>query len=143
MSSSPQQTQGEEKALESESPTLIETAVDVMVTTQRQLAQLLELFTLEVRYSGMMFGRALALAVIAALALFSVWGLLEAAILLGLIEMGWSWPIALATLALANMALLITAVWFIRHCLTAIGIDNTRQALGLDVRHEAATDETE
>lgn len=116
-------------------PTLQEAAAQVLAAARRQLAELLELFTLEMSYSGLMLGSAIALAAIAALALFSVWGLLLAATATGLLTFGWSWTTVLIVLAAANVLLVFASLWLMRRSLARIGIERTRHALGLDVSH--------
>ena len=114
-------------------PPFHDSAAKVLHSAREHLAELLELFTLEVRYSGLMLGKVAAMAVIAALATFSVWGLLMAAMLMALLGSGWSWPAALMILALANGGALFGALWLMRRSLMRIGVDGTRQALGLEV----------
>jgi membrane protein implicated in regulation of membrane protease activity len=82
-----------------------------------------------------MLGSALALAAIAALALFSLWGLLLAATAAGLLALGWSWAATLTVLAAANALLVFGSLWLMRRSLAHIGIERTRHALGLDVSH--------
>ena len=119
-------------------PPFHDSAAEVLHSAREHLAELLELFTLEVRYSGLMLGKVVAMAVIAALATFSVWGLLMAAMLMALLGSGWSWPATLMILALANGGTLFGALWLMRRSLMRIGVDGTRQALGLGLGLEVA-----
>jgi len=122
---------------ETEPVPLREAAADVLDTIHRQLAALLELFTLEIQYSGLMFIWAAALAVVVALAAFSVWGLSVSAIVAWLHSSGWSWASALAAMALANGIIVFTSLWLIRRALLRVGINSTRQVLGMDVQNAA------
>lgn len=115
----------------SEHITLIGAAADVSEKTRRHLGQILDLFTLEVRYSGLMFAWVIAMALIVALGVFSVWGLLVAAAVSWLLSLGWGWPSALAALAVTNGLCIVLALWFASSALTRIGLTNTRDALGL------------
>jgi hypothetical protein len=76
-------------------------------------------------------------ALIGALAAFSAWGLLLAAALSGLLALGWSWSLALSSLALANVLLALLSLWLMRRALTRIGLESTRRALGLDLPDDA------
>ena len=122
---------------EASTPPLHEALLGVVESSRRQVAELLELFTLELRHSGLMLGRAITQAIIAAIAMFSVWALLLAAVASALLAAGWSLSVALTLLALANVALLLGALWIMRRALSGVGIDSTRKALGLGVGHAA------
>ncbi len=118
-------------------PSLGEAVAGVFATTRQHLAQLLTLLTLEVRYSGLMLGMTLAMALIGALAVFSAWGLLLAAALGGLLALGWSWSLALGSLALANVLLALISLWLMRRALMRISLESTRRSLGLDLPNDA------
>jgi len=113
-------------------PPLHEAAAAAVATARRQLAELLELLTLEVRYSGLLLSRAATLAVVTALAAFSAWGLLMAAAAAWLLKSGTSWSTLLLALAAANGMVMFASLCLIRHALQRVGVDLTRQALGLD-----------
>lgn len=115
----------------SERVTLLDAAVDVSEKTRRHLVQILDLVTLEVRYSGLMFAWVIAMALVVALGVFSVWGLFVAAAVAWLLTLGWGWPSALAALAVINGLFVVLALWFANSALTRIGLTNTRDALGL------------
>lgn len=114
-------------------PPLGDAVTEAFKASRRHLAELLELVTLEIRYSGLMLASVAALAVITALAAFSVWGLLVAAAVAGLIALGWGWTMALLIVAAANGLLAGLAVWLLRRALSRVGIDSTRHALSLGV----------
>lgn len=115
-----------------ETPSLAETAARLFEARRRQLAELLTLLTLEARYAGLMLGVTIAMAMISALAAFSAWGLLQAAVLSWLLASNWQWSSALTALALANGALIVLSLWLMRRSLARIGLDSTRRALGLE-----------
>lgn len=111
---------------------LPQATLEVFRSCHRYLVELLDLLTLELRYSGLMLGSVAAMALIAALAAFTIWALLNGALLMALVGWGWSWPAALVSLAVLNGVLLLGALWQMRRALARIGLDNTRQALGLE-----------
>ncbi len=115
---------------------LRDSAREVWASGRRQLGGLLELATLEARYSGLMLALALGLGVAVAVFLLCGWGLLVAAAVLQLLHLGWSTPAALALLGLVH-ALAAGVAWvFLRRCIARIGLDNTREIMGLsDVPH--------
>ena len=104
---------------------------DVLRSGRRQVTELLDLTLLEARYSGLMLGVVLAMAVLSVLAGFSVWGLLLAVIASGLLESGWSMINTLAMLALANGVLLFLALWLMRRAIVRVGFPATRRVIGL------------
>ncbi|WP_207062114.1 hypothetical protein [Motiliproteus sp. SC1-56] len=118
------------------------TVAEYFQSNRRYIAELLNLLTLEVRYSGLMLGSVIALALIAALALFSLWALANAALLLWLVTQAWAWPFALLLGAGLNLLLLLAALWQIRRALARMGVDATRQALGLG-GHNASKQSTD
>lgn len=122
-------------AIEQTELPLREAAASVFSGLRRQFAELLELFTLEVRYSGLMLGSVVGLALVVALAIFSLWGLFLAAAGVWLSAAGWGWAGILSILALANAVLVLAALWLMRHSLKRIGIRHTRQALGLGTQN--------
>ena len=130
-----EQKQASADSVQPESLQAATTAVTAAV--RRQLAALFELFTLELRYSGLMLGTAVAMAVIAAVAALSVWGLMLASALTSLHAAGWSWAAALLLMALANSAIVLLSLWLMQRALTRIGIDNTRRALQLERQDDA------
>jgi|GEM_PF-2410400 len=105
---------------------------DVLESSRRQITELLELITLEARYSGLMLGVVLAMAVMAVLAVFSMWGLFLAATVLWLLASGWSLIASLVALAVANGMILGLAVWLMHRAIVRIGFTGTRHVLGLD-----------
>ncbi len=106
-------------------------AHEVFDSGRRQLAGLLELATLEARYSGLMLAFALGFGVALAVFLLCGWGLLVAAAVVQLIELGWSTAAALAALGLVH-ALAALVVWgLLRRCIARIGLDGTREVMGL------------
>ena len=128
--------QVEEQTLgESAKPTLIEAAMEAAESSRRQVSAILELLTLEVKYSGLMLASALAAAVVAALAIFSAWGLLMAALVAWLVAAGWSLGTALMVMSLFNVVLVVISFGMMRRCLKRIGVDGTRRALKLEVAH--------
>ena len=106
---------------------------DVLQSSRRQVTELLDLMLLEARYSGLMLGVVLAMAVLSVLAGFSVWGLLLAVAVSGLLESGWSMINALAMLALANGVLLFLALWLMRCAIVRVGFPATRRVTGLGI----------
>lgn len=118
-----------------EPPHLREAAADVLGSLRSQVSALLELGTLEVRYSGLMLASALALGLIAALATFTAWGLLVAAGVSALISLGWSLWLALLVVALANLLVVAVSVWLLLKSISRVGMDATRQAMGLGDPH--------
>lgn len=129
-----QQAQAQPGPAATEPPSLREAAAGVLDGTRRQLAELLELMTLELRYSGLMLGGVLALAVIAALAAVSVWGLLNAALVSGLMALGWPLAGALLGVAGVNLILVFASAWLALRAASRVGLDGTRQVLGLESR---------
>ncbi len=132
-----QQKQVMPDSAQPESASLHAAATAVADAARRQLAALLELFTLELRYSGLMLGTAVAMAVIAALAALSVWGLALASALSWLHAAGWSWAAALLAMALVNGSIMLLSLWLMQRALLRIGIDNTRRALRMGARDAA------
>jgi len=117
---------------DSTSQSLRDALSDVLKSGRRQITELLELITLEARYSGLMLGVVLAMAVMAVLAVFSMWGLFLAATVLSLLASGWSFIASLVVLAVANGMMLGLAVWLMHRAIVRIGFAGTRQVLGLD-----------
>ncbi len=113
---------------------LRDTAGEAFDTSRRQLAGLLELATLEARYSALMLAAALALAVILAIALLCGWGLLVAAAVAQLTLIGWSWAAALASMGAFHAVLAFAALLLLRRCIARIGLDATRRILSLGVQ---------
>lgn len=105
---------------------------DLLTHSRGQLSELLKLITLEVRYSGLMLGVVVAMAVLSVVALFSMWGLLLAAAVSWLLATGWSVVASLVIVALANGLLLCLSLWQIYRALVRIGFTYTRQVLGLE-----------
>ncbi len=79
-----------------------------------------------------MLGVVLAMAVMAVLAVFSMWGLFLAATVLWLLASGWSLIASLVTLAAANGMILGLAAWLMHRAVVRIGFAGTRHVLGLD-----------
>ncbi|HYQ72431.1 MAG TPA: hypothetical protein VET88_10960 [Gammaproteobacteria bacterium] len=132
-----QQKQARADSVQTEPESLQAATTAVTAAVRRQLAALLELFTLELRYSGLMLGSAVAMAVIAALAALSVWGLMLASALSWLHAAGWSWAAALVFMALANSAIVLLSLRLMQRALMRIGIDNTRRALQMERQDDA------
>lgn len=130
-------TQASHSPSEQTEKPLREAASGVFNSMYKQLATLIELLTLELQYSGLMLASAIVISVMAGLAMFSLWGLLLASTAVWLLASGWSWAAALAALAAANALLMLMSFWLIRRSLGRVGIDNTRQALGLSVSDAA------
>jgi hypothetical protein len=99
--------------------------------SREQLAALLELATLEARYSVLMLAAVVGLAVVVALTGVGAWGLLCAAAIAGLTASGWSLGAALAVLGVAHCGAGLAAWLILRRCLVRVGMDSTREALGL------------
>lgn len=110
---------------------LHEAVSEVVQNSRRQLAGLLELATLEARYSGLMLAAVLGLAVVIAVTALVAWGLLAAAAAAGLIAYGWSWAATFTVMALLHLVAGFMALLLLRRCITRIGMDSTREALGL------------
>lgn len=100
-----------------------------------QLSGVLELATLEARYSGLMLAAVLGLAVVIAVTALIAWGLLAAAAVAGMITHGWSWAAALTVVALLHLGAGFMALLLLRRCITRIGLDSTCEALGLAAPH--------
>ena len=124
--------QAADSATKPKSGSLRDALADVLESSRRQITELLELITLETRYSGLMLGVVLAMAVMAVLAVFSMWGLFLAATVLWLLASGWSLIASLVTLAAANGMILGLAVWLMHRAVVRIGFAGTRHVLGLD-----------
>lgn len=121
-----------------EPPSLRQAAAELFGAGRQQFAELLELFTLEVRYSGLMLGNSVGLLLVAALAGFTVWGLLVAALVAALLELGLGWSAALLAVAAVNAGIVAVCLWLLRHTLRRVGLRHTRRAMGLeadDVSH--------
>ena len=112
-------------------PALCDALREVAHASRRHAAELLQLFMLEVRHSGLMLGRTIAHAIIAALAMFGLWASLLAAIGVALLDAGWSLATVLLLLAMANALILAGAMRMIHRSLSRMGIEGTRRALGL------------
>lgn len=116
-------------------PPLGKAAAELYQSTRQQLSQILELFTLEVRYSGLMLGWTAALAVSIAVTTVSFWGLVQAAGVAWLLSINWSWSAALGLMALLNVGVLALCLYLIHRALQRVGLENTRKALSLDTNH--------
>lgn len=114
---------------------LQEAVSEVYQNSCRQLAGVLELATLEARYSGLMLAAVLGLAVVIAVTALIAWGLLAAAAVAGMITHGWSWAAALTVVALLHLGAGFMALLLLRRCITRIGLDSTCEALGLAAPH--------
>ncbi len=110
-------------------PPLRDAAAEWFHASRQQLAATLSLCTAEVRYSGLMLVSALACALVAALALFSAWGLLLAAGVMWLMAVGLSVAGSLAVVALSNIVLVAASVVLLRSALSRVGLDATREVL--------------
>lgn len=106
-------------------------------SSRRQLAGLLELATLETRYSAAMLGGAVALSVVVGVALLGGWGLFVAALVVQLKAFGWSLATALAAAAGAQLVLAYTALRLARGCIARLGLDHTRELLGLNTSDDS------
>lgn len=115
--------------------TMFDAAMEVAESSRRQVSAILELLTLEIKYSGLMVVGALAAGVIAALAVFTAWGLLVAAMVAWLVAQGWSLGAALMIVAVSNVVIVFLSLWLMRRCLTRVGVEATRRALKLEVSH--------
>lgn len=117
----------------SSSERLRDAASEAFRSGRRQLAGILELATLEARYSSLMLAAVLGLAVVVALTVLAAWGLLAAAAIAWLIAAGWSWAAALGLVGLIHVAAGTAALLLLRCCIARIGMDSTREALGLAI----------
>jgi len=108
-----------------------EAVSEVIQTSRRHLAGLLELATLEARYSGLMLAAALGLALVIAVTTLVAWMLLAAAAIAGLTAFGWSAAAALTVVAVLHLLAGIMALLSLRRCIARIGLDSTRDALDL------------
>ncbi len=106
-------------------------ATAALASGRRQLAGILELATVEARYSGLMLAVAVGSAVALAIMLLCGWGLLVAAAAAQLLSMGWSWAAALASLGLLHGLGALGAWLLLRRSIARIGLDNTREVMGL------------
>jgi len=98
----------------------------------KQLAELVKLLNLEISYSGLMVAIVLAMALVVGITVFSIWALLLAATTSLLLTLGMSLAAALLILAVANILILLLALWFMRWSLARIGLPRTQRALGLE-----------
>lgn len=106
-------------------------AANMWSSYKSQINAGLELFSQEIRYSGIMFATAIFMAIVSGLALFSAWGLFLASISTWLASLGFSLPAILAIFMLANIALVVVSFTILKRSIRNIGLDHTRDAFGL------------
>ncbi len=115
---------------------LLTAAAHVWGSYKSQINAGLELFSTEIRYSGVMFATAIFMAVVSGLALFSAWGLFLAAISTWLGSLGFSLPLILVIFMVANLALVAVALTILKRSIQNIGLNHTSDAIGLK-KHES------
>ncbi len=109
-----------------------ETIAALFESSRSQLSELVRLFTLELRYSGLMLGVAVAMAVLAVVSAFSLWGLMLTALVAWLLAIGWSLGAALAVVAMMNGMILWVALWLLYRAVVRIGFTATGSVLGVN-----------
>lgn len=76
---------------------------NIVVSVRRAAANLLELFTFEIRRAGQTLMWLVALGAVAALLIITAWFGLMAALVLWIVSLGVTWAVAIAAIALLNL----------------------------------------
>jgi membrane protein implicated in regulation of membrane protease activity len=92
-----------------------------------------QLATLEIRYSLRSVTTAIITALILSAVLFSSWALLLAALAIVLVEAGWAWVWALLVVSCVNLVLALLLWVAMKSLVERVGLDATRNALGLGI----------
>lgn len=98
---------------------------------------ILDLLTLETRYSIWNIGLALCLLLMAVIGAISLWAVILAAIVTLLLETGRSWVVILLLMGALNLGMMITALLTAQSCLSRVGYDRSKRVIGLgETDHE-------
>lgn len=113
-------------------PGITESGKRVAGAVRDWLSGISDLATLEIRYSIESITTALVSSVVLGAVVFSSWCLILLTITIAIVQSGWGWIPALLLVLALNLLLAVFLWRGIRTLIARVGLDNTRNALGLD-----------
>lgn len=119
------------RSVDNEAPESVTHAAGAWLGSIHQLINdVVQLAGLEAKRAGKALGWVIGLAAAAVVCLFTVWGLLSAAVAMWLVESGLRWSLALALVALGNAVLAVVLALIIKRLAIRISFPVLRRVLG-------------